>query len=708
MPTTYRDVADWETVFQAALTRAVGSSSGETPAGILLPAIPPRGEWQSYLTAVRNSWNGWRQTPAQYPACLVILYSGIAFYEYADGAFWPQFSASVGSAPLTPNEQRDINNAFATSASRFDLQPRLRARGTDFVGSAVHYIGIPISLWDDFLTVCEWAFWQSRWAEVSDSDWNEIVARRTGGKARLRHFLTEYRQTASQFIREMVEARQILSADTTLSTQDISQASILRSEYFDEVTETAEFLRPQDPGSLLQNRARLAWNENRRQISLLLPGVPNEKLPAVWSLGSHTQQAARTPDAFVVNADAFNDPLLLKLRSAESEELQRIRGIRGWALFDLEASSNFVNVAREHLPLKSYSLVSKQPIQISSEGFDQSDHPSNEQLILSDGTTCFVTGLFPTGKYAQLHLDDGTGSSRIIRFKPRARLDVRFYLGWGRNAAYNFRTPQGTMGLDHLPVPCVMIPKAYFRDSGAELQRLFHVTIDDRDASGSWQHLRTDDDGEFWEWRWSKAPLLEFRGTTRRLTSLAALAGAFRSQNLLGTHRFAIRAPGHMVDREFTVEVVHRDKALDHCWTNLPGALLPLFLLSGHDHGLQWEELLLAKEVIAPDVELSHYLFKRFAKSCVLQQQGLRWRIQQSRADWLVADDTHCELAFAGDPSIMWNLYRQMARFSVQLPIAEVIAKKGELPYMKTDWPADQRLHIQRHLRNCQVVRGFA
>jgi len=704
-----RDAADWERTFQEALIPAVGlHGSADTPAGILLPVIPTRTEWEAYLAVVKTDWHRWRGSIDQHPASLLVLYTGIAFYEYADGAFWPQFATSVGTSPLAPNAQRDINNAFAAAAARFGLRSRLRARGTDFVGSAIHYIGIPLSLWDDFLAVCDWALWQSRWSDLSDSEWKDSATRRAGGKARLKDFLIDYRHTATQLVTEMLSARQMLSEDATLSTQDISQASILRSEYFDEVPETAEFLRPTDPGSLLQNRARLVWNHQRRQISLLLPAVSNDKLPAQWTLGTHTQSAATTPDALLVNTDAFSNPLLLQLRSAKGDELQRIRGIGQWALFDLEAGNNLVNVARDHLQLRSYSLVSSQALRISSEGFDHTDHPTNERLTLTDGSTCFVTGLFPTGRYAELHIDDANGSRRTLRFKPRARLDTRFFLGWGRNAAYSFREPDGTIGLDHLPVLCVNIPRAYFRDPAAELQRLFRVTIDDRNAAGFWKRLRTDENGDFWQWRWSRAPLLEFRSTTRRLTSLSALADVFRSQSLIGIHKFAIRAPGHMPEHSFTVHIIGRsDKAIDQCWKNLPGALLPLFLLCGREYGLRWEELLLAREVLAPQDELSHYMFRRYAKYCVLQQQGLRWRLDQSRADWLSTSPTHCELAYCGDPSILWGLYRQMIRRSVKLPPIDVVAKRGELPYMKMVWPSDQRAEIQRYLAGKNVVRGL-
>jgi hypothetical protein len=100
-------------------------------------------------------------------------------------------------------------------------------------------------------------------------------------------------------------------------------------------------------------------------------------------------------------------------------------------------------------------------------------------------------------------------------------------------------------------------------------------------------------------------------------------------------------------------------------------------------------------------------MFRRYAKYGVLQQQGLRWRLDQSRADWLSTSATHCELAFCGDPSILWSLYRQMIKRSVKLPTIDVVAKRGELPYMKMAWPSDQRAEIQRYLVAKDVVRGL-
>ena len=64
------------------------------------------------------------------------------------------------------------------------------------------------------------------------------------------------RTTATEFIQEMLDARLMLRSDPKLTIYDLIQALILRREYFEEVPETANFLRENDPESLFSDRAR--------------------------------------------------------------------------------------------------------------------------------------------------------------------------------------------------------------------------------------------------------------------------------------------------------------------------------------------------------------------------------------------------------------------------------------------------------------------
>ncbi len=490
MPAT---LAEWERSLADEIARLPSTEGAKRAA--LLPVVPDRATWDTFLVCVHDHWSEWKPALSLHPSCLVMLYCGLAFYEYDESSFWPQFARLVGSTVLPANQQSDINGAFADAVTHFGLKLILRGNGTDFVGSAVNFIGIPLSLWDGFLEVCDWALWRTDWRSLSELEWTDAITKRSGSRRRLQRFLTENRESASGLIQELLDAREILTADPHLTISDIAQACILRSEYFDEVPETADFLRPQNPDSLFQHRARLVWNEDRRNISLQLPSVSSQKLPGVWQIGSlPSQAAAQSPDEFILNSNAFSSSLLIVLRSGEEQETQRLRGVDDWGLFDLETGGQLTNINRDQLPLRSYILVSKREIEIlSREGFEDDESQVNEQFELRDGAVCFVTRLWPTGKHAQLSLRTHNSSVRTVRFKTRAKIEALFIAGWGAKAAYFNRLADGKIKIDHLPIPCVTIPNGYFNDNSAELVKGFRIVIDAKTAAGSWEHVEVRD-----------------------------------------------------------------------------------------------------------------------------------------------------------------------------------------------------------------------
>lgn len=285
----FSTLREWDQYYADKVQR--GEPSRRTPHALLLPVVPDRMGWDAFLACVRDEWTIWKNQLSTHQACLLMLYCGLAFYEYDENTFWPQFAKIVGSSSLPPNQQTDINEAFGAAAKVFHLDIKRRDKGSDFVGTAVNLIGIPLSLWDGFLEICDWAAWQSGWKSLSDQEWGQTIEKRSGSRTRLRRFLTENREPASRFIQEVLDARDILLNEPQLTINDIAQASILRTEYFDDVPETAEFLRPQDPDSVFRYRVRLVWNEHRQNLSFLLPAVSRDKLPAVWRVGARQQDA---------------------------------------------------------------------------------------------------------------------------------------------------------------------------------------------------------------------------------------------------------------------------------------------------------------------------------------------------------------------------------------------------------------------------------
>lgn len=256
----------------------------------------------------------------------------------------------MGLNSLSPNRQKKLNDSFSRAANA-DLPIIRNAAGCSFIGTAVFFIGVPISLWDEFLIVCEWALYRKGWENLSDDQWQKKLEKRFARWKRLAKFLTDNRQEATEFIQEMLDARKMLTEDAQLNLSDIRQASILRPEYFEEVPETAEFPRPNDPESLLQRRPRLLWLDNR--IAIHLPPVSDES--AAWRFGEETQPASDVTTKFPVHGKAFQERLTIQLQSSQNTKPFRIPGLRPFGLWD-EESKRFVNTNRPRLPLHPYML----------------------------------------------------------------------------------------------------------------------------------------------------------------------------------------------------------------------------------------------------------------------------------------------------------------------------------------------------------------
>lgn len=478
----------------------------------------------------------------------------------------------------------------------------------------------------------------------------------------------------------------------------MAQACFLRSEYFEEVPETAEFLRPRDPESLIRDRAQLIWDEHKARIVLYLPGIQQNKLPATWCLGDLNQSASRSPDELILNSLAFQANLNLQLVSGSRTECQRLRGLHPWALF---SSGRLVNTDREYLPLHNYVLVSHTQLEnITREGFEETDCPVNQTYELADDTQCYVTHLWPTGKFAELTLGD-TGQRTAIRFRTRSKIEARFFPGKGHRAANFDRIAPDRLKIEDLPVLCLAIPHGYFRDAQTTLKEKFRVQCDGKPAGGKWERVPAQadaDDKDFFTWNWGPQPFIE-QVQTGTLKSLRELSQFFRSPDLKGQRTFTIESPEFTVS--YPVYLEHQKPGMDNCWRNLPGAFLPWFLLCQTQEGMKWDDLLLARDIIAPGLRLSAYLLRKYEKYGLLVQQGVRWKIAESRATLEDVGKEKCRLDYCGDPSVLWRLYRWMSRPDISLPNIEIVNKRGEVPYLRMNWDArlyDEIIYRLQHM----------
>ncbi len=664
----------WEDFFREKL-HAIPSAD-RLKAGALLQAIPNREDWEDFTASVKTEWRTWHHDLIKYPKCLVMLYGGLAFYEYDENTFWPQFYKTVESVKLPTNQQTEINNAFSKASEHLGLKVQQRNKGTDYIGSAVYHIGIPLSLWDGFLEICEWALWREDWDILTDKEWAESIGKRAGGRKRLKNFLIDNRDTATIFVKEIHDARQILTNNPNYTISDLKQACFLRPEYFDEVPETAEFLRPENPESLFQDRTRLVCDLQRRCICVQLPVVKRDKLPATWSIGTCTQKAATTPDELILNSQAFNSTLHIKLKSETKEEMQRLRGIRPWGLVDLE-KGQLVNPNRQQLPLRSYAIISPEKLEVSRKGFDEEENPVNEPFELLDGRTCFITRLCPNGKYAEI-LIKHSGCESKISFRTAIKIEARFFIGRGHRAA-NFTLIEGDkIKTDTLPTLCLVIPYGYFNDTKTALNK-FQVLMDGKPAGGMWEkhNIQSDDEKEYY--RWENWRFIEQK-KSGILKDIKQLGNYFGSPDLKGDHIFSIKSSEFKID--YKIYIDHSKYEIKNCWKNLPGAFLPWFLLcqpNQENQGMKWDDLMLAKDIIAPKERISYYLLQKYEDKGLFILKGHRWMIAESRAV-VKETDNKCLLQYCGNPSILWELYREINVRN--LPLVEVIDKRHELPYL--------------------------
>lgn len=655
---------EWEDHCREVIARIPPDSRSR--AGSLLPCVPERAEWEKLQRSVKESWWSVESCLHLYPHTLLMLYAGVAFHEYEDNTFWPQFCRTVGVAHLPANRQTDINEGFARAA-RFAQLPILEHAGhRSFVGSAVYYIGVPVSVWDGFLGICEWALWHDGWDHYSDTEWAGTMAKRCGGRKRLLNFLTDNRRSAREFIKEMLDARAELGKDKDFTLSNLVQATKLRREYFEEVPETADFLqRPEELDSLLVDRSRLLWRDDR--IAVHLPPVSTEG--ASWRFDGETKPAGNIATEFPVNGKAFRERLALELHVGQSPQPVLIKGLHPFGLFD-EQCGRFANIGRSRLPANSYRLVSKGPLDISAQGWVEPE--KNVLSQLEDGTEVFVTSLWPASNRPTLKVNGGG----TIEFGRRERINLRFYSGSEDTHVSRFLVrSDGGLLFERGPHLVLEIPEGFVEDDADLCDSEFDVLVDDERVPGSWRFFNDYDDGrtkwEYYEWQ----PV---------------------SRIPVGQHSVQVRARrvglipfGRQMNLSFEViEPLNTD-----CWPKPShmGKYLALVLLSQVQANPTWEEIWIARQAVAgfADVKLNQHDWMK------LEEQGyisLRRRVESLRS--CLAFRTNSGGQFTALYCGLVNRLHALIRQVPPLKRIEARQERGLPPHLEICWPAERRQYL--------------
>jgi hypothetical protein len=696
----------WENRFTNAIEAIVAEQRAKS--GVLLPIIPPREDWEQFIADVRSEWRHWEWIFTLNPACLVILYDGAAFYNYRSGAFWDDFARGLGLPPLAANAQAAINRRFTIAAQRYGL----RVVPANYVGSAVAHIGIPISMWEAFLLVCQWALWTDQWERLDADMWCEAMARRLGGRVLLINFLVNNRETATHFMREMLDARQLLSSDKNLTLSDAAQLVFLRTEYFEEVPETADFLRPDDPESLFADRARLAWNEERQVISLHLPPVPTESLPAFWRCAEKQCSAASTACEMEINGAAFARILRLEVSNAVSD-VQRVAGIDKWALYD-EAKARFVNRERDLLPVSQYTLISRQPLNPQLEGWsrDPDDPAIDLEHQLRDGTHIFLTRLFPDSRRPRLKIGDG----EWLKFAQRRGVELRIFCGNRQSNAARFSLLlDGTLRTEGWPRPFLEVPLSLVSDD--TIAEEFVVFLDGQQARGKWvtfsyepEHATADNaELALCFWRWDENPIAAPapRVTPHSFAALDQHVSERRVTDWKGKHILHVesrrlgRLPfGSARECRFELVSATPDAIWPASWDDY---IAWVFLAQVQDHAT-WTEVCFAREAVAMwainiNLNAVYHQLRKIERHGFLISRGHFYRDFRSR----IALSNALSGAFRGEYCGLTSSLYELVRKVSPSRIAVAPREAGRPAKLYIDWPQHERYAVRDECRKASI-----
>lgn len=424
-----QDVSDFETDLAGRWT-AIDPGS-RMRAGSLLVLVPDRARWRDLIRAWRGASLGhWLIHAQEYPHAIAVLFGGFAFFEYEETSFWPQFTRDLW--PISEIQKTALRGAHERAITHLGLEMVHNSSGDRLtVGSSVHHIGVPLSLWADFLSVADHALRQADWRSWTTERWVADATARCGPHIRLRNFLITNEAAARETIDELGEIRDFANDDATTTIEDlanIANVPFLRDEYFDEVPETAEFFRPDNLLSLFAGRYFLRYDDENSRLQVHLPRV-EEPGDSVWRVGDHEQSARHEPTWMTIDSAGFESWVDVHLDTPAGRRSKRIAGVVDWGLYDQRREA-FLDLDLRHateLRMGDYVLVSARPLtHMARKGF-LGEFPENQATNLEDGTRCYVTRLSPDALDGSLQIRWSTVSGALLEHTVafRTRLTTR-------------------------------------------------------------------------------------------------------------------------------------------------------------------------------------------------------------------------------------------------------------------------------------------
>jgi len=654
----------------------------------------------AFIEAAKREWHaGWKLSLGRYPHMLLLLYQCVVFLKYERNEFWDAFAAVLGEQAISSNRQTEINACFVRAAKHLGL-PVLEHQ---YVQSAVRHVGIPVRVWRGFIQVCEKLIsvgddWQS-WP---DESWQNNLAMWLGARRNLIAFFVDNRDTANQWLSEMIAARQMLTENPAYTLDDIKEVVVLRPEYFEAVPETALFLRPTDPESLFRDRPRLRYQNHNGVVSITLeaPRITDERmLPAQWQICGKFCQASTNPVSLRLDSASFVETLALQLVGVRNEAKPfRLRGIDPWALWSHSLKAFVSNSVRE-LPVGAYTVISKHQITFTEQNgwLDDDDDETrwNVEFELGDNSTCYITQLQPSGKRATLWI---AGFDPIV-FAPHKRLELRVF----PNRTERFQLKIDEQLILHItkwPTFMLKVPTGMLGTTPAEtfgrLNSEYRLVCDGQRLAGAWHESVHREEDEFYSFKVDDSvnfPPAKPGATWKPSKTLSSFDGIWKQTRepeleTIEPLSIQLQSTKHGVIPFGDSPVVHlmkghplREDHLKKLWV-VYEEYMPWFLLSATQGHATWEEIVIAHEMMQTGrngCPLNRWAFVKIERLGMMIQRGQRWTDFQNRVHFRRHEDGRIVMQYSGLTTAIFPVLSQVE----PLKRIRTVQERGYPPYLE-------------------------
>ncbi|MEM3342651.1 MAG: hypothetical protein QW728_08155 [Thermoplasmata archaeon] len=490
---TFKSSIDyWITKFRTDLLSI--RAADKNKAGSLVGVIPEKEAWDNFLTTVKYHWNNIKTNMTQFPELIAILYIGTAFFFYEENLFWPEMSKHL-DVEINLYLQRKMNECFGEFCNRYNLRLLKTNMGCHYVSSACYQVGIPLSLWGDFLKITYKLRQNNQFNfQILSSEpnkWNELINKYIPGSSRLKNFLLNNIELSLEYIKQLFDAKTFfeLHPEKTIDTmpKDILK---FREEYL-AIPETIHFLKEHKTESLLRDRPSLALREDNK-IVLRLPPIISETRH-VWFLSNNIKiDALPTPAEVPISSDLLEKDLVVIL--FEDDKVKRkytIPSLTPFGVFSPRTNMYYPAKGKMKLPTGRIIILHKKVIpEDNIENKNTTIIASNSEWILENNDRIYATEVEPVDDNAGITISVDNDRFELNYNNERREKElcsIYFLPGIGKNFFCWCYTEERYLLLEQIPFFYIdiKIPNTSRKDLEKFLNERFVIQLDDVPLKGN-------------------------------------------------------------------------------------------------------------------------------------------------------------------------------------------------------------------------------